>query len=87
MAIDKRIKGMEVNYYPDARYQLQWYKVPVAAPYTEHIEVFYKNKHVADVFVGKSKLYGVVFGKCTMSGGTMYKLQMHIASLFVNPKN
>jgi hypothetical protein len=87
LAIDKKIKGMNVRIFPDARYRLQWYRLDPIGPYTEYYEVYHDKRHVADIFYGKSKLYGVIFGRCTLSGNSIYRMAMHIAGMFVHPKN
>lgn len=87
MGIKHGIEGMDVRLYPDARYHLQWYKLDPVGPYTDYYALCYQGAHVADVFHGKYKLYGVVFGRCTLSGGDLKRMGMHIAGLFVNPQN
>ena len=87
MAIDKRIKGMEVNIYPDARHRLEWYSEEVPAPYKEYYSVRYNKRHVADIFRGKTVYYGIVFGKTQLRSSSLYYIEMCIAGFFVHPGN
>lgn len=87
MAVDKRIKGMDVRLYPDARYHLDWYKEEVPGPYSEYYSLFYRGRHVAAVFRGKATVFGIIFGRATLRGGDLYRMGLHIAGLFINPRS
>lgn len=88
MAVKKRIESMDVRLYPDVRYHLEWYKEDVPAPYRDYYSVFYRGEHVAEIFRGKSALYGIVFEKLIrLRGGTLYNMGLHIAGMFVNTGN
>ena len=89
MAIDKKMKNMEVRVYPDARYRLDWHRLQAPSPYGHYWEVFFMGKHVADLFQGKKRCIACVWGRCTIyaTDENFKNLCLHVAGFFTSPKN
>ena len=93
MAINKKLEGMDgANFYPDARYRMQWKKIPkedLPKNYQSYWEIWHDGKHVGELFHGKGQNIAIVFGRVTMysSNALFESMCKHVAGLFIHPRN